>query len=47
MNSEVKIIRDLFLSTVLNKNTAELVLIFIKSKTVKKIYIKIFKLKIN
>ena len=47
MNSIIKIIRDLLLSVNLNNNPAELVKHFIKTKTVKRIYIKMLKFKIK
>ena len=47
MNSIIKIIRDLLLSTDLNNNPAELVQKFMKTKTVKRIYIKMLKFNIK
>ena len=40
MNSIIKIIRDLLFSIDLNNNPAELVYKFMKTETVKRIYIK-------
>ena len=47
MNSIIKIIRDLLLSNNLNNNLAELVQNFMKTKIVKKIYIKMLKFNIK
>ena len=47
MNSIIKIIRVLLLSINLNNNLAELVQNFIKTKIVKRIYIKMLKFKIK
>ena len=47
MNSIIKIIRDLLHSTNLNKNTAALASNFMKTQTVKRIYIKMLKFKIK
>ena len=47
MNSIIKIIRDLLLSTDLNNNPAELIQKFMKTKTVKRIYIKMLKFNIK
>ena len=47
MNSIIKIIRDLLRSINLNNNPVELVQHFMKTKTVKRIYIKMLKFKIK
>ena len=47
MNSIIKIIRDLLLSINLKNNPAELVQNFMKTKTVKRTYIKMLKFKVK
>ena len=47
MNSIIKIIRDPLLSINLSNNPAELVYNFMKTKTVKRIYIKMLKFKMK